>query len=153
MSLSSKPWKLKSQIFFLQFDNIIRCCPRAIVVLLWYVEILVFKKYSANTFITLFISAQFQTTVRLFWKLNHKICETKTLEGPSAHCVLLGPKYALKKTCLSCDASPFDESYESPGHNALQWQKIMVFYPEAWKERPKNFFLQRHLWAVPLGTN
>ena len=25
----------------------------------------------------------------------------------------------------------------------------MVFYPEAWKEKPKNFFLQRHLWAVP----
>ena len=28
----------------------------------------------------------------------------------SAHCVLLGPKNALKKTCLSCDASSFDES-------------------------------------------
>ena len=30
---------------------------------------------------------------------------------------MLGPKYALKKTCLSCNASPFDESYASPGHN------------------------------------
>ena len=64
----------------------------------------------------------------------------------NAHCVLLGPKYALKKTCLSCNASSFDESYASPGHNG---KKIMVFYPEALKEKPKNFFLQRHLWAVP----
>ena len=37
-------------------------------------------------------------------------------EVPNAHCVLLGHKYALKKTCLSCDASSFDETYASPGH-------------------------------------
>ena len=36
----------------------------------------------------------------------------------TAHCVLLGPKYALKKKGFSCDAYPVDESYASPGHNS-----------------------------------
>ena len=36
----------------------------------------------------------------------------------SAHCVLLGPNYDKKKTCLSFDASHFDESYALPGHKA-----------------------------------
>ena len=59
----------------------------------------------------------------------------------NAHCVLLGPKYALKKTYLFCDAYPVDESYAS------QWQKIMVFLPRDVEGKAKK--LQRHLWAVP----
>ena len=43
--------------------------------------------------------------------------EKNAKSSDNAHCVLLGHKYALKKTCLSCDASSFDESYASPGHN------------------------------------
>ena len=59
----------------------------------------------------------------------------------NAHCVLLGPKYPLKKTCLSCDAPHFDGSYASPGHNGKN----------SWigKSQKENFFLQRHLWPVP----
>ena len=53
-----------------------------------------------------------------------------------AHCVLLGHKYTLKKTCLSFDASSFDESYASPGHNG----KNHGFYPEALKEKPEKLF-------------
>ena len=43
--------------------------------------------------------------------------------GCTTHFVLLGPNNTTKKNCLSCDASNFDESYASPGHNG---KKIMV---------------------------
>ena len=42
----------------------------------------------------------------------------------NVHFGLLGPNYTIKKTCLSCDASHFYESYASPGHNGKN-----IFYP------------------------
>ena len=62
------------------------------------------------------------------------------------NCFLLGTNYTMKKTCFSCDASHFDESYASPGLNG----KNHVFLPRGVEGKSKKlFFLQRHLWALP----
>ena len=59
----------------------------------------------------------------------------KRLVSANAHCVLQGPKYALKKTCLSCDASSFDESYASPGHDG---KKSWFFTQRRWRKSQKK---------------
>ena len=67
-------------------------------------------------------------------KKNNYFLPCITVQG-TAHCVLLGPNYAMTKTSLSWDTSQFDESYASS-----QWQKIMIFNPEALKDKPKKLF-------------
>ena len=68
----------------------------------------------------------------------------------TAHFILLGPNYTMKKTCLSCNASYFDISYASPSHNG----KISWFFTQRhWRASQKTLLLQRHLWDVSLWTN
>ena len=43
----------------------------------------------------------------------------------------------MKKTCLSCDTSHFDESYASPGHNG---KNSCFFYPQAERANKKKLF-------------
>ena len=51
-----------------------------------------------------------------------------------AHFVLLGLNYTMKKTCLSCNASHFDESYASPGPNGKKY----VFLPRGVEGKAKK---------------
>ena len=52
------------------------------------------------------------------------------------HFVLLGINYTLKVNLWSIDASYFDESYASPGHNC----KISWFLPRGVEGKAKKFF-------------
>ena len=67
-----------------------------------------------------------------------------------AHCVLLGNKYTLKKKLFVLQRLFF---WWILCITRSQWQKIMVFYPYALKEKPKNFFCSAISGLCPLGTN
>ena len=68
----------------------------------------------------------------------------------TAHFVLLGPNYTMKKTCLSCDAFHFDESYDpgDPVHN----EKKHVFFPIG-VEGKANFFSSAISGICHFGPN
>ena len=72
--------------------------------------------------------------------------QDKCCQCCNANCILLGHKYTMKKTCLSCVASHFDESYASPGYNG---KKSWFFTHRQSGKSQKTLFLQHHLWAVP----
>ena len=75
---------------------------------------------------------------------------TPSLWTIAHHCVLLGPMYALKKTCLSCNASLFDESYASPGHNG---KKSWFFTQRRGRKSQTTFFCSAISGLCPLRTN
>ena len=53
----------------------------------------------------------------------------------TAHCVLQGHNYTMKKTWLSCDAFPFEESSASPDHNGKN-----CFLPRRVEGQAKKLF-------------
>ena len=79
------------------------------------------------------------------------IIPTALLHLPGiAHCILLGTKHILKKSCLSHVAS------KQMHHICIrrsEWQKSWFFTHRRWRASQKTVFVQRHLWDVPTLAN
>ena len=79
------------------------------------------------------------------------LCFTATRNDHNAQCVLLGIKYTMKKTCFSCDASHFDESYL---HHPVTMAENYDFLPRGVEGKAKKpFFCSAIFGLCPLWTN
>ena len=90
-----------------------------------------------------FLDCAISVTVRV----NMILVSIKISNLNTANYILLGPNYAMKKTDLSCDASHFDVSYATSGHNG----KISVFLPRSIEGGAKEIYSaipgMCHLWT------